>query len=136
MPARLAPILLLLAFGAAAQDEDDEALARVQETEIDCKNPESFTPLFELAASGTIEGTDSSEELADANEAAFLKCPYPFLLALKNQARETQDGVVTYFGIRHPPPELGQELKKWKNHPQVGPLVRSRFAGFLDAPKK
>lgn len=127
--------LLFLAATAAAQDSEDKGdpIASLSELTIDCAAAASFEPLFDLSASGTVEAPEDSEALARANENAFLKCPRQFLAALKDQPRATQDGVLNYFGSGHPPSQLGAELRKWKNHPQVGPLVRSRFTAFLEA---
>ena len=127
--------LALLAGAAFAQESDEpgDALEEAIAAPIECGQPSSFDPLFEIAASGTVEGAEPSEMLAEANENAFLKCPKAFLLALAKQSRETQDGVLNYFGLRHEPTDLGRILRTWKNDPQVGPLVRTRFTALLDA---
>lgn len=130
----LAVLALLLATGAVAQESEDadDPIAALSDLTIDCAKPTAFDPLFDLSAAGTVEGAEDSEALAKANEDAFLKCPRQFLAALKDQPRTTQDGVLNYFGLSHPPSQLGEELRKWKNHPQVGPLVRSRFTALLE----
>ncbi len=98
-----------------------------------CGSPSEFEILFSLAASGNIAGAHTMEELSEANEEVFLKCPLAFLRALKVSSEVTRNSVLDYFGIRHSPSELGKELRKWEGHEEVGELVHSHFSAFLEA---
>ena len=134
-------LLLMLAVGcsgAQSHDEQYAAIDRASASASKCKSSSVFDELFLLAASGKVTGVHTSEELSLANENAFLRCPYEFLLALKAQPEAAQTAVVNqYFGIRHAPWELGKELRKLQENDMVGDLVRTRFSGFLaaEAPK-
>lgn len=135
---KLTLVALLVSLPAAAQlaspEEQESAIERATAAPIECAKADTFDPLFKVVASGLITGAHTQEELGEANDNAFLKCPYKFLLALNGQSEFVQNDLARlYFGISRPPWEMGAELKKWKKDPKVGALVRSRFGRFLKA---
>ena len=112
----------------------EEAIANAEASAVRCNSVDDFVPLFRLAASREVSGSHTSEELSEVNENLFLKCPLNFLLALQAQSDATRASVLElYFGVRHPPWELGSELRKWQDHRDVGQFVRREFQGFLTA---
>jgi len=129
----LAP-LLLAATQIYASEPDWDKLDAAEKKALECASEASFEPLFSLSASYEFSGADPAEELSEANENVFLRCPVEFLEALKVQPPETQKRLIRfYFGVRHEPWELGAILTKLKDHPSVGSLVSKEFKGYLQA---
>lgn len=123
-----------LDFVDVPTESQERAIAEVSESALLCNSPSGFEALFHVSGSGEITGAHTSEELSELNEDVFLKCPLDFLLALMAQSEATQASVLNaYFGIRHPPWELGAELRKWKDHEDVGTFVRENSGGYLES---
>lgn len=73
-----------------------------------------------------------TEDVSEAIEDAFIQCPKPFLLALQQQSITTQNSILNYFGIVHPPWELAKILFKFEKDPQVGTFVLNNFGSMIN----
>ena len=73
-----------------------------------------------------------AEEVAGANEDAFLACPKQFMRELSGEDAETQQAVAHYFGLFEVE-RVASELSALQTDPEVGELVRERFARYLHA---
>ena len=130
----IATTLLLVALATATPDEpleDYEVLLDAAEQQsLGCEN---FDALFAMTADARMHGTHPGEELAAANEQAFLRCPIEFMRGLNAQPAPTQQRVANHFGLQLEPWVLGAILAKLRANAEIGPLIEREFRSFLES---
>lgn len=126
--------LVLSASAPTIEDEWGVVLDRAAIAAEKCEPTSGFNQLFELSVSSKFTGAHHEEQLTQANEDAFLKCPHEFLLSLQSQPTTVQKTVAARkFGLFHTRLELGTVLKEWQDSPDVGSFVRTHFGQYLVA---
>ncbi len=126
-------LAMLCSVSLLASERDWVRLGEIADKAKTC-NESSIDLLIDQSVGADTLGADESQALSEANEQAFLNCPIPFLRSLNARSNAGQERLVQLrFGTFHDPWVLGSVLRRLVNHPEVGALVRSRFALYLEA---
>ena len=126
-------VVMLFSSSLMASEVDWARLTEIVDNAKTC-NEASIELLIDQSVNKEAFGADESAALSEANEQVFLNCPILFLRSLGTRSDAGQERLVQLrFGTFHDPWVLGAVLRRLVHHPEVGDLVRRRFAFYLDA---
>lgn len=111
-----------------------EQLIDVAEAQARSCSAQGLHALFVLAASGAISGVCPSEQLADVNGLAALRCPRAFVQQLAAEPAATRGKVLDHLWVPDREAELRDALEALRDEPSLREFIEREFLPRLDAP--